>query len=89
MPDQTRIDSLRNVPVPPQNLFIDGAWQPGTGETLDVLSPIDGTVLTTLSRATPQDVTRAVASARAAFEDGRWSNRPPAARKKVLLNWPS
>ncbi|MEY8879479.1 MAG: aldehyde dehydrogenase, partial [Leptothrix sp. (in: b-proteobacteria)] len=30
------------------------------------------------------DIDRAVASARAAFDDGRWSQRAPAARKKIL-----
>ena len=29
----------------------------------------------------------AIASARAAFEDGRWAGQPPAARKKVLMKW--
>lgn len=49
-----------------------------------MVSPIDGTVLTTLEGASAADVDRAVASARRAFEDGRWSRRAPAARKKVL-----
>ena len=70
--------------VPAQQLFIDGKWKSGSGGTLDVLSPIDGTVLTTLERATAQDMEGAVASARAAFDDGRWSRMAPAARKKVL-----
>ncbi|WP_080929637.1 aldehyde dehydrogenase family protein [Tritonibacter mobilis] len=45
---------------------------------------MDGSVLTTLATATAADVDRAVASARRAFEDGRWSGLAPAARKKVL-----
>jgi len=49
-----------------------------------VVSPIDGSVLTTIESASAADVGRAVASARAAFEDGRWSRLAPAARKKVL-----
>lgn len=49
-----------------------------------MVSPIDGTVLTTLEGASAADVDRAVASARRAFEDGRWSRLAPAARKKVL-----
>ncbi|WP_428544497.1 aldehyde dehydrogenase [Profundibacter sp.] len=84
MVDQSRINQLRNHDVPPQKLFIEGAWQEGSGETLDVLSPIDGQKLTTICRATPADVDRAVASARAAFDDGRWSRMAPAGRKKVL-----
>ncbi|WP_255731354.1 aldehyde dehydrogenase family protein [Phaeobacter sp. B1627] len=45
---------------------------------------MDGSVLTTLATATAADVDRAVASARRAFEDGRWSRMAPAARKKIL-----
>ncbi|WP_457647888.1 aldehyde dehydrogenase [Profundibacter sp.] len=78
------MNQLRNHDVPPQKLFIEGAWQEGSGETLEVLSPIDGQKLTTICRATPADVDRAVASARAAFDDGRWSRMAPAGRKKVL-----
>ncbi|AXX99812.1 aldehyde dehydrogenase [Profundibacter amoris] len=78
------MNQLRNHDVPPQKLFIEGAWQEGSGETLEVLSPIDGQKLTTICRATPADVERAVASARAAFDDGRWSRMAPAGRKKVL-----
>lgn len=84
MVEQSRIDALRSTPVPPQRLFIDGAWQDGQGETTPVLSPIDGQQLTTITRATKADVDAAVASARCAFDDGRWSRRSPAERKKVL-----
>ncbi|MFA3918538.1 aldehyde dehydrogenase [Ruegeria hyattellae] len=68
----------------PQKLFLEGSWQEGTGAPLEVTSPIDGSVLTTLSGASASDVERAVTSARAAFADGRWSGMAPAARKKVL-----
>lgn len=56
----------------------------GTGTPVEVVSPLDGSVLTTLAGASADDVARAVASARAAFEDGRWRGQAPAARKKVL-----
>jgi 4-(gamma-glutamylamino)butanal dehydrogenase len=84
MLDQNSIDTLRSLPVPAQKLFIDGAWVSSDGETLDVISPIDGTVLTTLTRGSADDMTRAITSARAAFDDGRWSRMAPAGRNKVL-----
>lgn len=84
MADQTKIDALRRVAVAPQKLFVDGTWQAGSGAPVEVTSPIDGTQLTALAGASGADVERAVASARAAFEDGRWSRLAPAARKKVL-----
>ncbi|WP_037312423.1 aldehyde dehydrogenase [Ruegeria halocynthiae] len=83
---QDKIDALRNTTIPPQGHFIDGQPVPAmAGGTLDVLSPIDGQVLTQIAEGRPEDMERAIASARAAFEDGRWSRMPPAARKKVLM----
>lgn len=83
---QASIDALRGAEISPLGHFVDGAHRPAeTGETLDVISPIDGQVFTTIAQGTTGDVDNAVARARAAFEDGRWSNRPPAERKKVLL----
>ncbi|MFY1713123.1 aldehyde dehydrogenase [Tritonibacter mobilis] len=78
------MNTLRSTPVAPQNLFLEGAWTQGSGTPRETTSPIDGSVLTTLATATAADVDRAVASARRAFEDGRWSRLAPAARKKVL-----
>ncbi|WP_306006392.1 aldehyde dehydrogenase family protein [Aquicoccus porphyridii] len=45
---------------------------------------MDGAAFTTLERANAQDVDRAVAAARRAFDDGRWSRAAPAERKRVL-----
>ena len=84
MAEQKQIDQLRRTDVPAQKLFVDGTWQAGSGTSLDVVSPIDGSFLTTLAGASAADVDRAVASARAAFVDGRWSRLAPAARKKVM-----
>ncbi len=83
--DQPGIDRLAARPVAPGRLLIGGEWHEGEGPPGTVLSPIDGQPLTTLATASPADVARAAASARAAFEDGRWSRRAPAERKKVLL----
>lgn len=85
MTDQADINALRDISIAPQKLFIDGGWQDGSGTPLDVTSPIDGEMLTTLQGADAADVARAVTSARAAFADGRWSGLAPAARKKVLF----
>ncbi|CAM5388105.1 aldehyde dehydrogenase family protein [Mycolicibacterium aubagnense] len=84
--DQATIDALRQKPVAAQKLFIGGVFADSRdGETLPVISPIDGTTLTSIADAGAADVDRAVAAARAAFEKGSWSRATPAARKKVLL----
>ena len=54
---------------------------------MEIISPIDGSLLTTAAAGAAQDMTAAIASARAAFDDGRWSAQPPATRKKVMLRW--
>ncbi len=81
---QADIDTLARTPVPAQKLLIDGQWRDGQGGETPVLSPIDGSVLTTLSAASAADVASAAAAARTAFEDGRWSRMAPAGRKAVL-----
>lgn len=82
--DQARIDDLATRPVPRGQLLIGGRWVDGEGGETPVISPIDGAQLTTLASASAQDVGRAVASARAAFESGVWSRMAPAGRKAVL-----
>ena len=81
---QADIDTLARTPVPAQKLLIDGQWRDGQGGETPVLSPIDGSVLTTLSAASATDVASAATAARSAFEDGRWSRMAPAGRKAVL-----
>jgi len=54
------------------------------GQVFDKHSPIDGRRLGAVARGQAADVEAAVRSARAAFEDGRWAGKAPAARKKIL-----
>ena len=86
--DQTKIDALRARPVPAFSHLIDGKHVPAfDGGTMDILSPIDGQVLTQVARGTLVDMEAAIASGRTAFEDRRWAGQPPAVRKKVLMKW--
>ncbi|TBC13012.1 aldehyde dehydrogenase [Rhizobium ruizarguesonis] len=83
--DQTQIDQLRNLPIPEQGLFIDGERRKARhGGTRNVVSPLDGSILTRLAEADEGDVDLAVASAKASFERGSWSKAAPAERKKVM-----
>ena len=85
MTTQADINTLRRETIAPQALFIDGSHVTGTAAPMAVTSPIDGSPLTTIANATSAEVDLAVASARAAFADGRWSRLAPAARKKILF----
>lgn len=88
MLDQAKINELRQQPIAPQGHLIDGKTVASSdGAVIDVISPIDGSILTTLARGTADDMTRAIASARAAFKDRRWADMPPANRKAVMLKW--
>jgi 4-guanidinobutyraldehyde dehydrogenase/NAD-dependent aldehyde dehydrogenase len=79
---QVLADSLRLR----NQAFIDGRYvDAASGKRFDCISPIDGRVLTQVSECGPEDVERAVAAARRAFDDGAWSNASPVERKKALL----
>lgn len=72
----------------PSRAFIDGEpVDAASGETFDSFSPGSGEVIASVSACGPEDVDRAVAAARAAFERGSWSEMAPADRKKVLLGY--
>ncbi len=88
--DQAQIDKLRNAPVSEFRHVIDGKQVPSQdGATQDVISPLDGEVLTTMAWGGKADAEAAIKAARAAFDDGRWSDIVPAERKKVMLKWAS
>ncbi|WP_109477815.1 aldehyde dehydrogenase family protein [Paraburkholderia sp. C35] len=76
--------------LPPQPvrspMFIDGAQYMGsTGEYVVRKSPGHGVAVTETLRGTAQDLDAAVAAARRAFDDGRWSRISGEQRAAVLL----
>jgi len=58
-----------------------------SAQVFDCISPVDGRVLTQVARCDGADVDLAVAAARTAFEDHRWSALAPAQRKRVLIRF--
>lgn len=69
-------------------LFIDGRVEEATSAaTLPVHDPADGSLIATVADANDADVERAVSSARAAFDDGRWRDLRPADRERILLRF--
>ena len=66
--------------------FIDGKFvDAASGKTFDSINPATGNVLTAVAECDEEDINRAVAAGRAAFEDGRWSGMAPGDRKAVML----
>lgn len=72
----------------PTQAFIDGAFTPAaSGRTFVSTNPATGAELVAVSACDADDVDVAVAAAKAAFEDGRWSRLAPSVRKNVLLKF--
>lgn len=66
-------------------LFIGGDWVPSAGTTtLDVVSPHTEQLVAHAPESTASDVNRAVAAARAAFDEGEWPRLTPARRVEYL-----
>ena len=67
------------------DLFIDGIWiSASSAETSEVVNPSDQSVVQRVDVATPEDVDRAVAAARRAFDSSGWPWRPPSERAAIL-----
>jgi aldehyde dehydrogenase (NAD+) len=69
---------------PTYELFIGGAFTPGTGGTLKTVNPATGEVLAEVAVGSEADVDRAVGAARAAY-DSTWSRLPGSERAKYLF----
>jgi acyl-CoA reductase-like NAD-dependent aldehyde dehydrogenase len=66
-------------------LFIDGEYSPAaSGKTFSILNPATNEVLTELAEAGIDDVNRAVAAARKAFDDGPWPKMKTSERAKKI-----
>jgi acyl-CoA reductase-like NAD-dependent aldehyde dehydrogenase len=68
-----------------EGLFIGGEWvAPAAGGTFPTVNPASGEKLYDIAQATSPDVDRAVAAARAAFENPKWSRMDAADRSTLL-----
>ena len=67
-------------------LFINGEWvESKSGKTFPVYDPSTEEVIAQVHDGNEEDVNRAVAAARAAFDDGPWATTTPQERGRVLL----
>ncbi|MBB3610288.1 aldehyde dehydrogenase [Rhizobium sp. BK602] len=72
----------------PTNAFVDGAFRPAnSGKTFKTTNPATGETLAEIAACDASDVDFAVAKAREAFDDGRWSRQTPGDRKAALLKF--
>src|SRR5262245_26855303 len=68
--------------------FIGGSFRDAIGGGRYVTeNPATGRPITEVAQGGPADVDAAVAAARRAFDDGRWSRLNPGERKRILIRW--
>ena len=65
-------------------LLIGNEWVEASGGTLDVLNPATEEKIAEIALATLEDVDRAVAAARAAFDSGEWGRMSGGERERLL-----
>lgn len=66
-------------------LLIDGHWVPATtGKSFDVVNPADGTTIASVAEGGQEDINKAVAAARKAFESGPWHTMTASERGKLI-----
>jgi acyl-CoA reductase-like NAD-dependent aldehyde dehydrogenase len=67
-------------------MYIDGQWcDSSSGETMVSIDPGNGEPLAEVPRGTAEDIAKAVAAARKAFESPAWSDIPPVERGRFLF----
>lgn len=77
---------LRDADLLREDLFIDGAWTPGSGgERTEVVDPATGVVIARMASAAAADVERAITTADAAAP--AWGRLPAPARSRILRRW--
>jgi phenylacetaldehyde dehydrogenase len=83
---QIQLDErVRGFAAGPRNMLIGGEWvQAASGKTFPTHNPATGEILTHVAEGGKEDVDRAVAAARAAFEDGPWRRMTPSERGRLI-----
>src|SRR5262249_40911529 len=87
IPPNTRTTMAATLPHTARTqAYIDGDFVDARdGATFDSHAPATGEVIAEVAACGEADVDRAVASARAAFNDGAWSQLAPADRKSIMF----
>ena len=72
----------------PEAMIIDGKQAAGKDEArVNLVTPRDGSTVTTVPYATADELELAVAAARTAFDEGPWPRMAPKQRKELMLRW--
>jgi phenylacetaldehyde dehydrogenase len=78
-------DATRQFLAMPRPFLVDGEWLTGAdGTTTSSIDPATGNQIGSFRAASIVDLERAVAAARASFDDARWRGQTPAMRQRIL-----
>lgn len=70
----------------PKKMLIDGRWvEAASGKTFETVNPSTGEMVAAIAEGEREDVDRAVAAARKAFDEGPWRKFKPHDRQEILL----
>jgi phenylacetaldehyde dehydrogenase len=78
-------DNAKRILAREPALFIGGEWVSSTHDKrIPIIDPSTGREISSMVDASDADIDRAVAAARTAFDDGRWSGLAPYARQRMI-----
>jgi len=78
-------DSVTSYVAKTRQMLINGKWvEAASGKTFPTYNPATGEVLANVAEGDKEDINRAVAAARAAFDTGPWSKITPSQRGKLM-----
>lgn len=68
-----------------RKMLINGQWiEAASGKTFSVENPATGDEIAQVAEGDKEDINRAVAAARHAFDNGPWSTMPPSERSRLI-----
>ena len=83
--DKSVSEKTKSFLSAPKQMLIDGKWvTSASGKTFPVYDPVTGDVLVQVAEGDKEDIERAVASARKAFESGPWRDMTPSERGRLV-----
>ncbi|MGB6545386.1 MAG: aldehyde dehydrogenase family protein, partial [Candidatus Acidiferrales bacterium] len=79
-------DKVSKYVAKTQKMLINGKWvDAASGKTFDTYNPATGEVLSRVAEGDREDINRAVAAARAAFDSGPWTQKLTASDRSRLM----
>jgi phenylacetaldehyde dehydrogenase len=78
-------DNVSRYVAKTRQMLINGKWvDAASGKTFPTYNPATGDILARVAEGDKEDINRAVAAARAAFETGPWSKLTPSERGRMI-----